>query len=67
MKRTKRDVNVIAISREEELKLMLAYEEAHGVTKLPPDERLADPPNWSAWKRSYKPTKKKKKKENKNA
>ena len=52
------EIGPTGMSREEELKLQQEYIEKNGVTRLPPDGRLKDPPDWSAWKRNPKKKKK---------
>jgi len=49
------------MSREKELKLQQEFIEKNGLKKLPPDARLKDPPDWSAWKTNPKAKKKPKK------
>ena len=46
------------MSREEELRLQAEFIEKNGITKLPPDERLFEEPNWSAWAKRAKDKKK---------
>jgi hypothetical protein len=46
------------MSREDELRLQAEYIEKNGITKLPPDERLFEDPDWSAWARRAKDKKK---------
>ena len=46
------------MSREQELRLQAELIEKNGITKLPPDERLFEEPNWSAWAKRAKDKKK---------
>ena len=42
------------MSREEELRLQAEFIEKNGVTKLPPDERLFEDPDWTRWAKEAK-------------
>jgi hypothetical protein len=46
------------MSREEELRLQAEFIEKNGITMLPPDERLFEDPDWSAWAKRAKDKKK---------
>ena len=46
------------MSREEELRLQAEFIEKNGITMLPPDERLFEDPDWSAWAKKAKEKKK---------
>jgi len=46
------------MSREEELRLQAEFIEKNGITMLPPDERLFEDPDWSAWAKKAKDKKK---------
>lgn len=46
------------MSREEELRLQAEFIEKNGITILPPDERLFEDPDWSAWAKRAKDKKK---------
>ena len=60
MRRSKlEEFEPMSLTREEELRLQQEFIEKNGVTVLAPDARLADPPDWSVWKRRSKPAKKK--------
>ena len=56
-----KELGPTGMTREEELKLQQDFIEKNGVTKLPPDARLKDPPDWSSWKKNPKAKKKPKK------
>lgn len=42
------------MSREEELRLQAEFIEKNGITKLPPDERLFEDPDWTRWAKEAK-------------
>jgi hypothetical protein len=42
------------MSREEELRLQAEFIEKNGITKLPPDERLFEDPDWNRWAKEAK-------------